>query len=251
MADTWLRSLWVAHLDVGPASVVSHEAAAALHGLASFGPGPLVLTVRHGAHQRPGQAAVHQSRDLVADHCSHVEGLPVTRVARTILDLAAVTGRHRLGLALDDGCSSRRCGMEEVQALHDQLRRPGKPGMRRLGDVLAAPGPGYVPPDSVLERRFLRVLERGRLPRPALQAPLPWRPSCPNRVDGIYAVERVIVECDGRRWHGRNQSMAEDRSRDREAQLHGYQVYRFLWEDITNHPEMVCSTLRQALKLAA
>ena len=70
-------------------------------------------------------------------------------------------------------------------------------------------------------------------------------------MDGIYAVERVIVECDGRRWHGRNQSMAEDRSRDREAQLHGYQVYRFLWEDITNHPEMVCSTLRQALKLAA
>lgn len=248
---SWMRSLWVAHLDVGAGSVVSHEAAAALHGLTPFGPGPLVLTVRHGSPPRCGDPEVHQSRDLVPAHVTRFHGLPVTTVPRTLVDLAAVTRPGRLAVALDDACLSRRCGLQEVQDLYDELRRPGKQGMRRLGQVLAARGPGYTPPNSVLERRLLRLLERGGLPRPVLQASFPWRPSSPHRVDGLYPSGRVIVECDGRRWHSRMESMAEDRRRDRDAQLHGYRVYRFVWEDITKDPEMVCSTLRRALASAA
>ncbi len=246
---SWTRSLWVAHLDAGPASVVSHEAAAALHELTSFRPGPLTLMIRHGSHQRPGEAIVHQSRDLEAAHRIVIDGLPVTTVARTFLDLAATTRRGRLALALDDACLARRCRLEEVRALYEELRRPGKPGMRQLGLMLAARGPGYVPPNSVMERRLLRVLDGGGIRRPVLQASLPWRPWCPNRVDGLYGSERVIVECDGRRWHSRMETMAADRRRDREAQLHGYRVYRFVWEDVTKDAAMVCATVRQALEL--
>ena len=95
---SWMRSLWAAHLDVGPHSVVSHEAAATLHQLTSFRAGALTLTVPHGDHQRVGEATVHQSRDLAASHCTVVGGLPVTTVVRTLVDLAAITGPARLAL---------------------------------------------------------------------------------------------------------------------------------------------------------
>lgn len=159
----------------------SHESAAALHELTSFRPGPLTLTVAHGAHQRPGEATVHQSRDLATVHCVRIDGFPVTTVERTLIDLAATTRRARLALALDDACLTRRCRLQDVRALYEELRRPGKPGTRRLGLLLAARGPGYVPPDSVLERRLLRVLSRGGIPATRAAGGVPLAPVVPEQ----------------------------------------------------------------------
>jgi hypothetical protein len=231
--DSWHRRLWLAHLDVGLHSVVSHEAAAALHRLTTYAPGPVTVTVPHGDHERPAPYEVRQSTDLRSHHVTTVDGLPTTTPARTLVDLASRRRPDRLARALDD-----------------ELRRPGKRGMRLLGRLLAARGPGYVPPESVLERRLLNVLAAGGLPAPVCQAPLPWRPQQPSRVDFLYPAQRVIIEADGRRWHSRTDQLAADRRRDRDAQNHGYGVYRFVWEEITKQPDMVCDTIRTALTRA-
>ncbi|MDP9071345.1 MAG: hypothetical protein M3N68_08680 [Actinomycetota bacterium] len=249
--DSWRRRLMLAHLDVGPDSVVSHEAAAALHGVATFGPGRLVLTVAHGHHERwsPG-LVVHQSTDLRPCHCTEVDGLPVTTVARTLFDLAGVTtSRARLERALDDAHARRRCRVEEVRVLYDELRRPRKRGMRLLGEVLAERGPGYVPPESLLERRLLKVLGNAALPTPRRQHPLPWRPEAEGRIDLAYPAARVLIEADGRRWHTRMNDFDVDRSRDNEALNHGWRPYRFTWRQITKAPAEVVRTVRQALAL--
>ena len=249
--DSWRRRLWLAHLDVGLHSVISHEAAAALHGLTTYAPGPVTVTVPHGDHERPPAYEVRQSTDLRPHHVTTVDGLPVTTPARTLVDLAARRRPERLARALDDAHLSRTCRLDDVLAVYDELKRPGKHGMRLMGRLLGSRGPGYVPPESVLERRLLRVLRDGGLPEPVRQAPLPWRPDVPNRVDLLYPRERVIVEADGRRWHARVDQMALDRQRDRDAQNHGYGVYRFVWEEITKQPDVVCSALRTALRRAA
>lgn len=249
---SWRRSLWSAHLHVSPASVVSHEAAAALHGLVLFPPGPVILTVRHGDHERMLQdGRVHQSTDLVPAHATRIDGLPVTTVARTLFDLAAVAGRERLGRSLDEAQVSKLCPLSDVQALYEQLRRPGKRGMKRLGQLLAVRGPGYVPPESMLERRLHRVLDDPRLPKARRQFQLPWRRCTEQRVDLAFPDHKVIVEADGRRWHTRMDQMAADRCRDREALNHGWRVYRFVWEEITRDPQMVRETIIAALRQAA
>lgn len=248
--DSWHRRLWLAHLDVGLHSVVSHEAAAALHRLTTYAPGPVTVTVPHGDHERPPAYEVRQSTDLRPHHVTTLDGLPVTTPARTLADLAARRRPDRLARAIDDAHVGRTCRLDELLALYDELKRPGKHGMRLLGRLLAARGPGYVPPESVLERRLLRVLRDGGLPEPVRQAPLPWRPDVPHRVDLLYPRERVIVEADGRRWHARVDQMALDRQRDRDAQNHGYGVYRFVWEEITKQPDVVCGALRTALRTA-
>lgn len=249
---SWLRSLWLAPLAVGPGSVLSHEAAAALHHLILFPPGSVMITVAHGDHERRNPLwRVHQSRDLEPAHVTIVDGLPVSTVARTFVDLAAVAGRERLARSLEDAHVRSTCRLEEVQALYEELRRPGKHGMKRLGEVLGERGPGYVPPESVLERRLLKVISGGRIPTAVRQYALPWRQRVQERVDLALPAHRIIIEGDGRRWHSRMDQMAADRRRDREALNHGWRPYRFVWAEITRSPQMVRDTLIDALAVAA
>lgn len=245
--DSWRRRLWCAYLDVGPPAGTSHEAAAALHGLLYFPAGPVHLLVPHGAHHRgPRPNYVHQSRDLKPDHLTTVDGLPVTTIARTFCDLAATARRGRLTRALDDAHLTRRCPIPTVLQLATDLSRPGKAGLGWLTTTLADRGPGQAVPESALERRLVAVLRKGGFNNLKLQHGFPWRPDAPNRVD-VLLNDRIIVEADSRRWHGRVDSMAEDRRRDRDAQNHGYPVYRFLYEEVKHEPDQIVETLRSAV----
>jgi len=212
----------------------------------------VILTVVHGDHERQSRLwRIHQSTDLRPSHVEAIKGLPVTTVARTLFDLAAVAGEERLGRSMDDAHVSGLCRVADVQALYEELRRRGKRGMKRLGELLALRGPGYVPPESVLERKLLTALDDPRLPTPVRQYELPWRERAHERVDLAFLDQQIIVEGDGRRWHTRMDQMAADRRRDREALNHGWRPYRFVWEEITQDPAMVCDTIVQALVRAA
>ncbi|MGH9154599.1 MAG: DUF559 domain-containing protein [Acidimicrobiales bacterium] len=246
--DSWRRRLMAACLEAGPDAVASHHAAAALHGLATFAEGPIVVMLAHGDHQRLG-LRLRQSTDLRPSHRTVVDGIPVTTVARTLVDLAACRdiSMGRLARAIDDAHVAGRCRVHELHLLYDELRRPGKRGMKRLGALLAVRGPGYVPPESVLERRLLKVLREAGLPEPRRQYPLPWRDNAQGRLDLAYPERRVLIEADGRRWHSRIDQMENDRRRDNEALNHGWRPYRFMWDDITKRPATVIATVRDAL----
>jgi very-short-patch-repair endonuclease len=244
--ESWWREVWRAFLATGPDAVVSHETAAAIHRLTNFQRGRIVLTTTHGDHHWHGLADMRQSTDLTPEHVRIRDGLPVTTPVRTLFDLAAVAGRERLATAVEDAHISGQCRLEELIALFQELRRPGKHGIKKLGRILAERGPGYVPPESVLERMLLRILRNAGLPKPRVQVQLPWRTQLPSRCDALYETERIILEADGRRWHTRVDQMANDRRRDREALNHGYRPYRFVYEELRHDPRMVVETVREA-----
>jgi very-short-patch-repair endonuclease len=244
--ESWWREVWRAFLATGPDAVVSHETAAAIHRLTNFPQGRIVLTTPHGDHHWHGLADMRQSTDLRPGHVLVRDGLPLTTPVRTLFDLAAVTGRERLATAIEDAHVSGECRLEHLIALYKELRRPGKHGMKKLGRILAERGPGYVPPESVLERMLLRILRNAGLPKPRLQAQLPWRTTLPSRCDAVYDDQRIILEADGRRWHTRVDQMANDRRRDREALNHGYRPYRFVYEELRHDPQLVVDTVVQA-----
>ena len=252
--DSWWRRIWIAHLDVGTHSVVSHESAGQVRGLPLFSSaGKIVLTVPHGDHERRGPFEVRQSTDLKPEHVSLVAGLPVTTPVRTYFDLAATHGhrRARFERSVDMAAADNLIDLKELSAFYDELKRPGKKGMRLLGQVVSYRGAGYVPPDSELGRWLRKAIRLAGLPEPQWEAALPWRPKAERRVDGLWSPGKIIVEGDGRRWHQRRDSMLEDRRRDREAQNHGYRIYRFLWEEVRYDQAMVAETLRIAHGLAA
>lgn len=116
--------------------------------------------------------------------------------------------------------------------------------MRRMLEVRL--GTNHVS-DSTLETKLLAVLERGDLPRPSTQYRPPWLRQMNGRVDLAYVPEQVIVEGDSRKWHGSPEAFQLDRRRDNLAQLAGWIILRFTWEDITRRSTYVVGTVREAL----
>lgn len=245
--DTVGRRRWVALLAVGPSGVLSFETAARIHGLAAVpADGPTVLTVPHSGWQRLPCVVVHQIGDLSPDDVVDRSGMPVTSVRRTIVDLAAVWRPGRVAAALDGAVAARQTTYADVGECLRSIARRGKPGVRLLTALLDERGPGAVPPGSVLERDFFRLIDRSSLPRPVRQHPLPRLDGALGLVDAAWPAVRLIVEVDGRRWHQRIADMKRDRDRDLHAAAAGWQVLRLLHEHVVDAPAQTVAHLLAA-----
>jgi hypothetical protein len=242
-SPSWIQDVWCTWLAAGPRATVTHESALRLHGVERAAPRLITLTVPHGGHARVAGAIVHQIDDLAPMHTSSMNGLPVSRAARAVVEVAATVGERRLGDIVDDVLWGRRASLLQVSACLRQVARPGKPGIAKLARVLDARSDGPAPAGSDLERSMFGALAAGGLPAPARQTPLPGRGVAEGLVDASYGDARVILEADGRRWHTRIRDLAKDHVRDAEAARVGWQTLRFGYEQIVDEPEEVCATV--------
>jgi hypothetical protein len=247
--ETFMRSVWRAHLVAGRHSVASSWTAAALHELWPFPPGKLVVSVPHGGHNRPSPAFVRQPRDLTEDHVVLVDGMRTTSIARTFCDLAADCRVDRLARGIDAAHLNGQSDVSETIAMYDALRKPGKPGFKALGRLLEVRRADFALPPTYLSGLFKRLLKKYNLPEPRWEAPLPWAPT--RRADGIWLPQRKLVELDSRSWHARIDQMSSDRQRDRDARRNGFEPYRFTYEEVRYSAAKVAAEVREILDLAA
>ncbi len=238
-ADTWRQRLWAALLAAPPGAVVSHRAAAVLHG---FWSGTFVeLAVPRGSQHRL-HALVHQI-DVGGDRTS-VEGIPVTSVERTIVDLATVVGDDALERAVE---AALRKGVTTADRLRSQLE-PYRRGAARLRQVLDRRGAGR-PMGSELEVRFLQLLRAAGLADPARQHEVRLERE-PYFVDFAYPDQRLCIELDGREWHD-GAAFQRDRTRQNALVLAGWTVLRFTWDDVLERGDEVVATITQAVRACA
>ena len=93
-----------------------------------------------------------------------------------------------------------------------------------------------------LERRFLRVCTRYRLPKPEVNSLVG-----PYEVDFLWRDRKLAVETDGWGSHGGRSAFESDRARDVDLRLIGYDVVRFTWRQVSDHPAAVAAKLRALL----
>jgi predicted transcriptional regulator of viral defense system len=116
--------------------VISHESALALHDLADVNPPRIHLTVPRNNHPRAagGELCAVHRRELPGEDIIWVDGIPVTTVARTIVDcIAAGTDLYQLRAAIDRAeaaGSLRRTVAARLRAALDDTaeRRPRRSG---------------------------------------------------------------------------------------------------------------------------
>lgn len=258
--SSWWQDVWVAVLGAGRRNLVvrdvavSHETALLAQGIdqSRLPRYPITLTVPHHRHRRVSGAVVHQIDDLTLQHLVTVDGLPVTRPARAIVDLAANHGPVHLGSLLDELIVARQVTLADVSACLTEVARPGKPGIARVAHVLDERGPGHVPSQSELETRLFAALAAAGLPEPVRQFALPGQHPGDEFVDAAYLDAMILLEADGRRWHSRIQDLKRDRARDAEASLAGWLPLRFTYEQIVAAPHDVGATVKavRAVRLA-
>jgi hypothetical protein len=240
---SWRRMLWAAHLHAGPRSVVSHEAAARLHGFEQVPAGRIVLAVPVVGSREPAGVRWHRIDDLVPSDVITRSGLPpLTSAARTAVDVASVLHVASLRLLVEQGVIERRFELSQVGAVLGRVRRRGKPGVRKLSVVLDDLGPGDGIPRSELERLLDEMIDRAGLPAPVHEHVLPNARGRTGFVDRCWPEARLIAEADGRRWHARRQQMRADADRTLESQALGYETTRLLWEHL-RHDRAATATL--------
>ncbi|MEO6628970.1 MAG: DUF559 domain-containing protein [Aquihabitans sp.] len=231
-SDTLDRRRWCGLMAAGSRSHVSHEAAAELHRIDGIPRGRAVITVVHPLHLDIPGVTYHQLVDVRPHHLTETGGYPVTKPARTLIDLAAVVSRVRLGSAVEDCVVRKLVSFGDIDRGLREIRRRGKPGITKIVTVLDDRR-GQPPPESELERLLLEAVDLAGL-RASRQHPLPTRLPTRGLVDAAIVASKLILEADGRRWHARHEAMAKDRQRDREAARVGWQTLRFVHEDLVH-----------------
>lgn len=241
------RDLARSVLATWPGAVLSHESAATIHGFRYVK--ETLLTVSHHSrttHAFPG-VVVRRTHDLDSWHVTEVDGVRVTTIARTVVDLAADRPASLIGRLVDDLVSADRMELVELEAVVNSVARRGKPGMRTMHKVLDV----RIGPDrdaSVLERRGRDVIRRAGLPLPIPEYPIPWTTG--RRFDDAYPELRLAIEWDSKRFHGQRAAFEADRARNRDAAIHGWHILRFTWEDVVSHPDRIVDSLRRFLAAA-
>jgi very-short-patch-repair endonuclease len=237
-ARTPHTALWAAHLALGSDSVVSHRAAAWHLELLSSRT-RAELTVRSDRRRRAA-FVVHRTGWLPPSHVVEVDGLPVTTVARTLIDLGAVVPPRRVEQAFDKAEILRILDLRDVERI---LAEAGsRPGTAALRAVLGREYAGSTLTDSWLGEQLLMIMRSAGLrePRQQLQV-LDYRP------DFCWPEARLIVEADGAGAHGTRRGHAHDTRRDVLLTIAGWTVLRFAYDSIVHDPRYVADAIRAAL----
>lgn len=140
--STWLQRAWTGWLWAGPVSVISHLAAASMHGLPVEK--PKVIEVTLPARFMPASPVrwlrVHRSRSLKPTDMAKMDGLRVTSPCRTLLDLAAVLHANALERLVQQAVST---GLVTTSALEPFLKRGrGRHGIGNFRRAIALANSG-------------------------------------------------------------------------------------------------------------
>lgn len=212
------EGIWLAAvLACGDRAVLSHRSAAALWNLLPASRGIVDITVPgSGGRRKRRGIRLHRSPLLTPAVTTRRNGIPVTIPARTLADLRRVA-------------TPKECRAVVRQA-------------EILGLDLGEQGVDTDLTRSELERRFLRLCLRHRIPTPEVNVRIG-----PFLVDFVWRDARLIVETDGYRFHRGRQAFEADRARDVELRLLRYEVVRFTYTQVVNEPSRVARTLRVLL----
>ncbi len=238
--DTFAQRLLGRLLSLGGDAVASHRAAAHIQAIPGFGEA-IEWSRPRGRSQRRPYGVGHGSVWLPAGHVMVRDGIPVTTVARTLFDLAGVVHAGRVERALDNALSRRLCTMDDVSVVFDDLARRGRRGTVVMREFLQARGPGYVPPNSQLEKLGRKVLGDAGIDDFEVEVDLGGDQEWVGRVDLLFERDRLVVELDSRTFHQSKLDRERDRQRDNSLMARGFRVLRVTWNDLKQHPARVVS----------
>jgi predicted transcriptional regulator of viral defense system/very-short-patch-repair endonuclease len=228
-ALTW-EGWCVAAVAANAPCVASHWSAGWVWGLLRSAPsGKFHVTATTRRHRR-AEFNVHFAA-LAPEDSTVLDGVPVTSLARTVLDLAALDPK-RTEKDLRRADDAKRLDLREFEALLE--RSTGHRGYATLRRAVDLYRPDPATTRSGLERRFRRLVRKAGLPEPAM-----------NYVVGGYELDcwweeaRLAVELDTFGTHGSRLSFEEDRKRQRVLGLLGVKLERVTDRQLAEEPDEV------------
>jgi hypothetical protein len=237
------REAWwmAAVLSCGEHAALSHTSGLAHWDLrASSDPNiDITIATRNGLASRD-RIRIHRSGTVTEVETTTHRAIPVTTVARTLLDSAAGLTPSALTRAVE---RSEILGLFDLAAVQSTMHlHPTHPGARRLTTILDLYRDDG-PTRSELEAMFLALCDAHDLPRPLVNHTVAG-----EEVDFLWPQHRLVVETDGRRTHLTRHAFERDRARDAKLTIAGYRVVRFTYRHIRDDPQGVAEIVHALLR---
>lgn len=215
----WLAAV----LACGPGAALSHRSAATHWGLLHSDQMRIDITAGRGRRGAPG-IRLHRTRSLTARNTTTHRGIPVTTIARTLLDLAANEQPARLERAV---AQAIRRDLYDHRAITEVLARSN--GHRGRSALAAATARDPKLTRSDWEARVLALIRAANLPEPLLNHTVDAPDHGPCEADFFWPARSLIVETDSWQHHGSRASFEADRVKDAALTAAGYRVVRLTW----------------------
>lgn len=180
----------------------SHVSALFVHGLDVEPPRRPQFTLEPGSTSGTTLGALHRS-PLDPIDCTRRHGIPVTTLARSIVDAAGVLGVQELARVVNEAISRKLVLLPQiVDAAARVEAAPGRLGSGRLHAVLST-WTVAIQPDSPAEAAAIRRIRVFGLPAPVTQHEVRDEDGrFVARLDMAWPDERVAREYDSLRFHG-------------------------------------------------
>jgi predicted transcriptional regulator of viral defense system len=234
----WLAAV----LACGPGAVLSHRSAAVLWEIWRSVGGVIHVTVpsRAGRIRRKG-IRIHRSGRLGAEEVTERDGIPITTVARTLLDLSDDLDLQGLRRAVTEA---------EYRHLYDHIALTAvvesNPG-RRTKKLMSAATEGKLHRTrSPLEDRFVRFKDRHGVEEPESGV---WIEG--YEVDFFWRRVGLAVELDGLDEHGTREAVRRDRKKDRVLWRAGIRTMRLTGDALDAEDEVLADLVQAGVSVAS
>jgi hypothetical protein len=198
-------------------------------------------TSRNGRHVLPG--IVERAASLPPHHVVCTQGIPTTSAARTLIDIARMSGLDAAVVSMDCALRMGLTTVEDLRMVADDCHTwPG--GTRPARAIQVADGLAESPLESVSRMAFMRM----QLPQPELQVSFADAAGPIGRVDFYWKAHQTVGEADGRMKYEQAQALWEEKRREDRLRELGLQVVRWSHGDITQYPTAVYDRLMAAFR---
>jgi hypothetical protein len=226
---------WMAAvLAAGPGAALSHRSAAHLHELRPTGRERIDVIIPGTSARAVPNVEVHRSRNLTDTDLTVVSSIPVTTLARMILDLAAVVDQRAVERVIREAVDR---GGFDLWAVNDQLHRnPKHPGTPIVRAALGPDRAGLT--DSELEELFVSIWWPTGLPRPQTRYYIdPGDGGLLIRADFAWPQAKFDLEIDGTRYHAPGHHRKRDYRRDQRLKRATWEVLRVDDDQLNDDPD--------------
>jgi hypothetical protein len=224
----------------------ARRSAALVHGLALIGEPPAIpqlVRAKTGPRLR-GHVRHERIASLPPEDCTH-KGVPVTSLARTVVDVARAESFANAVVVADSALSAGLAPSTLDEVATRCAGWPGGAAARRV--VRFADGRAATPLESLSRVAFDEL----GVPAPELQVEIWDHGLHVARVDFLWRAQHVVGESDGRSKYNSVQDLYEEKRREERLRDLGFEVVRWDWAAAYRPDAGFGATIQRALRRGA
>ncbi len=241
---TWRQLVMAATLAAEPNAFACHRTAAALHPLFNTRGGIVEVLAERTPRHRAGSVVRHRTLDLPAVDRWVIDGIPVTAVNRTLIDVGRYWTVGRVWSLLDHAVRDELTTYESFEARVHALARQGRNGIGTAREVLLRLG---LDGTWGFERAMRHALRDAGLPKPTREFRVDIGP---NRyyIDFAYPEANLGIECDSTHWHTLPSQVAAGLKRANEINGSGFLLLSYSSSQLRDEREAVIAEISRHLR---